>query len=62
MYLVLETYLWMYNIEKNAILDPLKRKLKYELRDTIDLYFLYSYKMTIAKESDIIYNKCWNKM
>lgn len=62
MYLVLETYLWMYNIEKNAILDPLIRKLKYELRDTIDLYFLYSYKMKIAKESDIIYNKCWNKM
>lgn len=62
MYLVLETYLWMYNIEKNAILDPLIRKLKYELRDTIDLYFLYAYTMTIAKESDIIYNKCWNKM
>lgn len=62
MYLVLETYLWMYNIEKNAILDPLIRKLKYELRDIIDCFSLYSYKMTIAKESDIIYNKCWNKM
>lgn len=62
MYLVLEIYLWMYNIEKNVILDFLIRKFKYELRDIIDLYFFYFYKMIIVKEFDIIYNKCWNKM
>lgn len=52
----------MYNIEKNVILDFLIRKFKYELRDIIDLYFFYFYKMIIVKEFDIIYNKCWNKM